>query len=658
MYIAKRHLGVSKGRLNIRKETWYWKEESTKLAVCDKKIAFKAWKMCDRGEKKQELRSIYKEKKKLAKRAVARSKAEAYKQFYINLETTEGQKELYKIAAQRRNNAKDILSPKFIEDEKGKLLTQDNDICVRWKNYFHKFLNEEFPRKSPPIAHPIASADIRDFPVEEIEKAISQMQSGKAVGPDEIPTDLWKQCSETSAVFLCILFNKIKNGNQMPEAFRESFLLPFFKGKGDSRACGNYRGIKLICHTLKVWERAVINRISNVVQPPLHPNQCGFVAGKSTSDAIQAMRILIEKHREARKDLHVIFIDLEKAFDRVPRDLIWAALRYHSIPEPYVAIIQDMYANTTTKIRCTAGQSTAFPVNVGVHQGSVASPLLFILVMNFLTSGHMNDLLEILLFADDIALVGDDVTALQDSFDKWRKTLEDNGLRISRSKTEVMSCMFHDTQAPTPDIMLDSVPLPKCTSFKYLGSVVNQQGDCDQDVNHRVSVGWLKWQQNTPLFCDKRMPVKLKGKLYSTVVRPALTYGAKCWTLNSSNLQRMNTTEMKMLRMSAGVTRKDRIRNTHIRGTLHVKEAIGDKIVRERAAWFEKQNRNGPENVVSRALDISIAAQRRQGRPKNSWVQQMKRHQNLYGLNDAEKAERNSRRNTLRSANADPRGDV
>jgi len=160
---------------------------------------------------------------------------------------------------------------------------------------------------------------------------------------------------------------------------------------------------------MKVWERVIDTRLR--AQVSIHKNQCGFIGGKSTTDAIQAMRIIMEKYRDAAKDLHFVFIDLEKAFDRVPRDLIWNALRAQGIPETYVRIVMDMYRDVKTKVRCTSGTSEEFTIKVGVHQGSVCSPLLFNVVMNDLTEHLMDDLLLTMLFADDIVLVSDVMTS-------------------------------------------------------------------------------------------------------------------------------------------------------------------------------------------------------------------------------------------------------
>ena len=83
------------------------------------------------------------------------------------------------------------------------------------------------------------------------------MKNNKAVGPDQIPSEFWKEMGAVGFMFLVTLFNKILRGAPMPEAFRTGFFLPFYKGKGDPRSCMNFRTIKLMCHTLKVYERVM-----------------------------------------------------------------------------------------------------------------------------------------------------------------------------------------------------------------------------------------------------------------------------------------------------------------------------------------------------------------------------------------------------------------
>jgi len=95
-------------------------------------------------------------------------------------------------------------------------------------------------------------------------------------------------------------------------------------------------------------------------------------------------------------------------------------------------------------------------------------------------------------------------------------------------KTEFLPCKFSDPEGPNPDIFIGGEKLMVSSRFKYLDSVVNNKASCDDGIKHRTSVGWVKWRENSSVFCDKKIPRKLKGKLYATVVRPALLYASEC----------------------------------------------------------------------------------------------------------------------------------
>ena len=114
-------------------------------------------------------------------------------------------------------------------------------------------------------------------------------------------------------------------------------------------------------------------------------NQFGFMLGRSTTEAIHLLRQLVEKFRDKKKDLHIVFIDLEKAYDSVPRDVLWWVLEKKMVYSKYIDIIKDMYDNSVTSIRTVEGETMEFPITIGVHQGSSLSPYLFALVIDELT---------------------------------------------------------------------------------------------------------------------------------------------------------------------------------------------------------------------------------------------------------------------------------
>ena len=214
--------------------------------------------------------------------------------------------------------------------------------------------------------------EVESVSKEEVMENMQRMKNGKAVGPDDIPVEVWNCLGESALKFLTKLYNRTMESERMPEEWRDSVLIPIFKNKGDVQSCSNYRGIKLISHTMKLWERIVEKRLRSDLK--FSNQQYGFMPGKSTTDALFALRVLMEKYREGQKELHCVFVDLDNAYDKVPREEVWYCMRKSGLAEKYVRIVQDMYDDSTTAVRCAVGVTEGFEVKVGLHQGSVLSP--------------------------------------------------------------------------------------------------------------------------------------------------------------------------------------------------------------------------------------------------------------------------------------------
>ncbi|KAI5103677.1 GTPase IMAP family member 4-like [Silurus meridionalis] len=177
--------------------------------------------------------------------------------------------------------------------------------------------------------------------------------------------------------FLTRLYNRILEGERMPEEWKTSVLVLIFKHKGDVQTCSNYRG-----YTMKLWERVVEARLREEVT--ICEQQYGFMPRKSTKDTLFALRMLIEKYREGHRELHCVFVDLEK-HTKEWREELWYCMRKSGLSEKYVRVVQDMYEDSVTAVKCAVGTTDWFKVKVGLHQGSALSPFLFAVVMDRLT---------------------------------------------------------------------------------------------------------------------------------------------------------------------------------------------------------------------------------------------------------------------------------
>ena len=191
----------------------------------------------------------------------------------------------------------------------------------------------------------------------------------------------------------------------IPTDWQESFILNLYKGKGDALERGNYRGLNLTDQVMKLLERVLDSFIREMVD--IVGMQFGFVPGRGTTDAIFIIRQLQEKYIAANEPLYFTLVDLEKAFDRVPRKVLWWALRSLGVEEWAVRVIQGMYTDVKSRVHVNGQYSKEFRVGVGVHQGSVLSPLLFILVLEALSSQFRTSVPWELLYADELAVMAD-----------------------------------------------------------------------------------------------------------------------------------------------------------------------------------------------------------------------------------------------------------
>ena len=209
------------------------------------------------------------------------------------------------------------------------------------------------------------------------------MSLEKAAGFSGIVAEMLKAAGSSGVTIIRDLIENIIFENCIPSKWQESHIVSVHKGKGDALNRSNYRGLKLIDQIMKVLERVVEGFIRQRVV--INDMQCGFMQGRGTTDAIFILRQLQEKHLVPGKPLYLALIDLEKAFDRVPREVIWWSMRKLKIDEWLVRIVQSMYKEVRSRVRVDDKYSNSFDVLVGVHQGSVISPLLFVIVLEALS---------------------------------------------------------------------------------------------------------------------------------------------------------------------------------------------------------------------------------------------------------------------------------
>ena len=168
-----------------------------------------------------------------------------------------------------------------------------------------------------------------------------------------------------------------------PRDWQTGVIIPIFK-KGDRKQCTNYRGISFLSLPGKVYAKCLERKCQEIVESKLEDGQCGFRPGRSTTDQIFTLKQIFEKSWEYGKDLFACFVDLEKAYDRVPRDKLWKVLQEYGVNGQLLRAIKSFYCRPEVCVRVNGKQSKPFHVGVGLRQGCILSPLLFIVYINWI----------------------------------------------------------------------------------------------------------------------------------------------------------------------------------------------------------------------------------------------------------------------------------
>ena len=644
--------GKKKGRRD-RGDTWWWNEE-VKEAIADKKVAFK--ELCKNRTEENKVR--YVRMRNRAKRVVAKAMKEEAVQELKELDKSPN--EVFKFVKSMKKDGKDVEGGRCMRGSDGRLSFSERDRGKVWKEHMEKIMNEENEWDQS------VEADLVEGPVEkvsreEVVKAMKEMKRGKAAGPSEVSVELIEASGEIGIEVMMELCQRVLDGKGMPDDWALSVVIPIFKGKGDATSCGAYRGVKLLEHAMKIVERVLEKRIRNMVE--VDEMQFGFMPGKGTVDAVFILRRLQEEYRDKGKKLYMCFVDLEKAFDRAPRRVMEWAMRQRELPEAIVRAVMSLYEGAKTRVRVGSELSEEFEVRVGVHQGSVLSPLIFAIVVDVVTERAREGLLYEMLYADDLVLMSETMEGLREKFWNWKEAFESKGLKVNLGKTKVVvSGAGGEMPVSKVDpcgicgkrVMANSVLCIKCgkwihgrcakvkrvtpklgrdfvcgrcekkdeelteqveelceevetvRSFCYLGDRVDANGGCEIAVTARARLGWVKFRECGELLNSRRFSLKVKGTVYRSCVRSVMLYGSETWCLSENEMAILRRTERAMVRAMCGVKLMDKKRTEDLMEMLGLEESVVQMARANAVRWYGHVLRSEDGHVLRKALEFEV----------------------------------------------------
>lgn len=348
-----------------------------------------------------------------------------------------------------------------------------------------------------------------------------------------------------------------------------------------------------------------------------------------------------------------------------------------------------LYEGAKTTVRVGSELSEEFEVKVGVHQGSVLSPLVFAIVVDVVTESAREGLISEMLYADDLVLTRGTMEGLREKFWKWKEAFESKGLKVNIGKTKVVvSGEAGEVSVSKVDpcgicgkrVMANSVLCVKCVKwihgrcakvkratprlardfvcgrcekraggfmepveelcnevetvkgFCYLGDRVNASGGCEAAVTARARFGWVKFRECGELLNGKRFSLKVKGMVYRSCVRSVMLYGSETWCLSENEMAILRRTERAMVRAMCGVKLMDKKRTEDLMEMLGLEETVDQMAKANGVRWYGHVLRRDEGHVLRKALEFEVKGPWKRGRPKKTWRKQVEEESRRVGL--------------------------
>jgi len=516
-----------------------------------------------------------------------------------------------------------------INNYRGELLTKEEDIRNRWREYIEELYNKEHkPTEEALKIEDEGKVDMDDKGPDlldsEILEAIREMKHRKAQGSDEIPAEFLKAMGPKATKQLIELCKNIYKTGDWPKDFCETTLIPIPK-KNNATDCKDFRTISLISHASKIVLRILTKRLEGKANGYISNTQFGFRKGVGTREAIAALRLICERKIDLNQDIHICFIDFEKAFDKVNWRLLLDTLQYIGIDWRERRMIRNLYLNQEAVVRINNKNSKPATIGQGVRQGCLLSPLLFLIYIQRMMNEAMEDntdginiggnIISDIRFADDQAMIADTEEGLQRIIDKLDTTAERYNMKINIAKTKIM-CISKTGDKHT-SIQIKGHQLEQVDRFKYLGAIITSNARCTNEIRCRIGMAKTAFLRKRELLTNG-LTLATKKKIIKAIIWSVALYAAETWTIGVKDTKALEAFEMWIWRIVQKISWKDKLTNEEVLSRIHERRSIMNIIIKRKKNWIGHIIRGN--ELLQNVIEGQIEGKRERGRPRNGML--------------------------------------
>ena len=410
--------------------------------------------------------------------------------------------------------------------------------------------------------------------------------------------------------------------------------------KPNAQRCEDHRTISLISHASKILLRVINNRLRARTEDHIGWDQFGFRKGLGTREVVAVVKTLSERNIEHNRDAYVCFVDYEKAFDRVDWTKPMTILKKLGVDWRKRRMIRALYMGQTATVRTVQGVSGLYTIGRGVRQGCLLSPLLFNIFVETMMKEAMEGLeegvkmgghwIQAVRFADDQAMTANTKEGLQNIMTKLNEVVDHYGMRINKAKTKVIKfgkCEFEQIQ-----INIDGTILEQVHQFKYLGSLLTEDGGSEKEVRQRIAMTKDTFNKHQKLLTGK-INRNLKKRLIKTLVWNVLLYGSETWTLKKADIRRLEACEMWIWRRIEKISWRDHVRNEEVLRRAGEERSLRTTIWKRKAKWIGHVMRQ-KEGMLRTLIEGRAEGKRSRGRKRMAMLDDIRQGRDYHTIKE------------------------